>query len=86
MRFRRFNAEMVDGKIIFPDEDKEEAWNETYNLEPDEQSLETQLKSVVGEREILKQNNYKRWFHRKSVVDTSTLLYNAEFEDGFPIM
>ena len=86
VRFRRFNAEMNDGKIIFPDEDKEESWNETYNLEPDEQSLDTQLKSVGREGEIIKQNNYRRWFIRKSVIDASTLLYDAEFEDGFPIM
>ena len=80
--FKRLGASIVDGKVVFPDEDKEELWTEGYNLEPDEQSYDTQLKSIIG-HDAGVGITWKSWFYRKQRNHFSDLLFMPEFHENF---
>ena len=59
-RFQRYSAEFTyDECVKFTDETKEEMFYETYNLEPDEQPIETQLCSIGIVDKIEIENAYK---------------------------
>lgn len=80
--FKRVGAVYIDGKVVFPNEDKEELWIEGYNLEPDEQSYDTQIKSIIGDDAGMK-ITWKSWFYRKERNHYNDLLFMPELSEDF---
>lgn len=64
-RFEKYGGNVNEsGEIVFPDEELEEKFYEEYNLEPDEQNMETHMKSVCK----IKKYSIKKWVKQLNCV------------------